>query len=92
MWINVVKNTEISISESVARKKTETPDENIDTEEEMRFDELTITGDYIDNDILEEEKGNHIQNYEVWVKTKKEIRRGGLLSFPYIKKIRAANI
>ena len=40
----------------MARKITETPDENIDTEEEMAFDYLTIPVDYSDYDILEEEK------------------------------------
>ena len=40
----------------MARKMTETPDENVDTEEEMDFDDLTITGGYSDYDILEEEK------------------------------------
>ena len=52
----MVTNTELSTSESVARKITETPDENFDTEEEMTFDDLTIPGDYSDYDILEEEK------------------------------------
>ena len=33
---------------------TENPDENVDTEEEMTFDDLTISGDYSDYDILEE--------------------------------------
>ena len=40
----------------MTRKITETPDESIDTEEEMDFDDLTITGNYSDHDILEEEK------------------------------------
>ena len=34
---------------------TEIPVENVNTEEEMAFDDLTITGDYSDYDILEEE-------------------------------------
>ena len=37
--------TELSTSESVARKITETPDENVDREKEMSFDELNIPGD-----------------------------------------------
>ena len=32
---------------------TESPDENVDTEEEMAFDDLNIPGDYSDYDILE---------------------------------------
>ena len=52
----MVKTTELSTSESVARKMTEIPDENVDTEEEMAFDDLTIPGDCSYYDILEEEK------------------------------------
>ena len=51
-----MKNTELSTSGSVTRKITETPDEDVDTEEEMYSDSLTIPGDYSDYDILEEEK------------------------------------
>ena len=51
----MVKKTELSTCELVARKITETPDENVDTEEEISFDNLNITGDYSDYDILEEE-------------------------------------
>ena len=50
MW---QKNTKLSTSESVARKMTENPDENVVTEEEMDFDDLNIRGDYSDCDILE---------------------------------------
>ena len=53
----------------MARKTTETPDENDDTEEEIDFDELTIPGDYSDHDIFEEEKETISKNYEVWVRT-----------------------
>ena len=35
---------------------TESPDENVDTEEEMAFYDLTIPGDDNDYDISEEEK------------------------------------
>ena len=52
----MAKNTELITSESVARKITETPDENVDTEEEMYFDDLNIPGKYSDYDNLEEEK------------------------------------
>ena len=40
----------------MTRKITETPDEDVDTEEEMYSGGLTIPGDYSDYDILEEEK------------------------------------
>ena len=43
----------------------------VDVEEEMSFDELTITGNYSDYNILEEEKETITKNYDVWVKTKK---------------------
>ena len=69
MWY---KNTEFSTSESVARTIIETPDENVDTEEAMSFDELTVPGDYSDYDILDEEK-YYIKNDEFWIKIKKEI-------------------
>ena len=50
---------------------TELPVENIDTKEEMAFDDLTIPGDYSDYDILEEEQETTYLDYTVWVKTKK---------------------
>ena len=40
----------------MARKLTENPYKNVDTEEEMDFCDLTITGNYSDYDILEEEE------------------------------------
>ena len=43
---NMGENTELSTSDSVAIKMTENIDENVDTEEEMDFDDLTISGDY----------------------------------------------
>ena len=82
----MAKNTEWSTSESVARKITETPNENVDTEEEMYFYELTITGDYSDYDILEEEKETISKNDEVWIKAKKERSRGRVLLIHYSKK------
>ena len=66
-----MKNTEISASDSVARQLTENPDEMVNTEEEMAFDNLTIIGNYSDYDILEEEKETITENKNVWVKTKK---------------------
>ena len=43
----------------------------VDTEEEMSFEDLTITGNYSDYDILEEEKATITENDNIWVKTKK---------------------
>ena len=51
-----MKKIELSHSASVAIKCTENPDDVVDTEEEMYFEDLTITGKYSDYDILEEEK------------------------------------
>ena len=52
----------------------------------MSSDDLTITGDYSNYDILEEEKDSISENDAVWVKTKKEIWRGRVLLIPYSKK------
>ena len=54
------------------RQLTENPDYMVDAEEEMSSEELTITGDYSDCDILEEEKDTISENDDVWVKTKKK--------------------
>ena len=70
---NVTKNIELSTSTLVARQLTENPDDMVDAEEEMYSEDLTITGDYSDNDIFEEEKDTITKNDDVWVKTKKEI-------------------
>ena len=40
----MTKNTELSTSDLVTRQLTKNPDDIVDTEEEMSFDELTITG------------------------------------------------
>ena len=37
----------------------------------MAIEDLTITGNYSDHDILEEEKEAITENDDVWVKTKK---------------------
>ena len=66
-----MKNTQLSHSTSVARQLTENPDAMVDTEEEMSFEELNITGSYRDYDILEEEKETITKNDDVSVKTKK---------------------
>ena len=58
----------------------------------MSSEDLIITGDYSDYDILEEEKDTINKNNDVWVKTKKEIWRGRVLLIPYGKKKRIMNI
>ena len=55
----------------MAIKLTENPDDMVITGEEMSFEDLTITVNYSDYDILEEEKENITKNDNVWVKTKK---------------------
>ena len=60
----------------MARKLIENPDKNSDTEEEMAFDDLTITGNYRYYDILEEEKDTISQDDEVWVKLKNKYGEG----------------
>ena len=76
----------------MAIKNTEIPVENVDTEKEMDFDDLTITDDDSDYDILEEEKETISKNDEVWIKTKRDIRKGMVLLIPYSKKRRTASI
>ena len=43
----------------------------VDTEEEMSFEDLTITGNYSDSYILEEKKETITKNDDDWVRTKK---------------------
>ena len=69
----MTKNTELS---TVARKLTENPDDMVDAGEEMSSEELTITGDYSDYDILEEETDAITKNDNVWVKTKNKSGEG----------------
>ena len=56
MAVHSTENTELTTTESVARKLTEHPVENVNTEEEMAFYDLTIPGDYSDYEIFDEEK------------------------------------
>ena len=53
---NMTKNIDLSASNLAARQLTENADDMVDEEEEMSSDDLTITGDYSDSKILEEEK------------------------------------
>ena len=45
----------------------------------MFFDELTIPGDYSDDDMLEEEEETTSKTDEVWIRTKEEIWIGRVL-------------
>ena len=73
----VTEKTELSTSTLVARQLTENPDYMVDTEEEMSSEDLTITGDYSDHNILEEEKDTITENDDVWVQ--KKICRGRVI-------------
>ena len=66
----MTKNTELSTSTLVAIQLTENPDDMVDAEEEMSYEDLNITGGYSHYDILEEEKDAITKNDNVWVKTK----------------------
>ena len=55
----------------MARKLTGDPDDMLDKEEEMSFDDLTFTGNYSDYDIVDDEKETLTENDEFWVKTRK---------------------
>ena len=48
----------------------------------MAFYDLTIPGYYSNYDILEEETETISKNYEVWVKTKKQMWRGRVMLIP----------
>ena len=56
MESNVKRNTDLSTSTLVARQLTQNAVDMVDEEKEMSSDDLTITGDYSDYDILEEER------------------------------------
>ena len=64
-WTNVMKNTELSTSASMARQLTGNTYDMVNTEEVMAFDDWTITGKYSDYDILEEEKETITENDNV---------------------------
>ena len=55
----------------MARPLPENPYDMVNTEVYMDFDNLTITVNYNDYDILEEEKETINENDNVWVKSKK---------------------
>ena len=56
LFFCLTEKNELSNTKSVARKMTESPVENVDTEEEIYFYDLTIPGDYSDYGILYREK------------------------------------
>ena len=68
------KNTELSTSESAASKMTENSDENVDTEEEMDFDDLIIPGDYSDYDFWRKKKKLYPKMIKFGSKLKKRYR------------------
>ena len=81
-----MRNTYLSTSTLVARQLTENADDMVEEGKEISSDDLTITGDYSDYDILEEENDTISKNNDVWVKTKKEIWRVRVLLIPESKK------
>ena len=52
----------------------------------MDFDDLTITGNYSDSDILQEEKETITKNDNVQVKTKQRYGEGEYCQFLTVKK------
>ena len=62
---------------------TEPSVETVDTEKDIRVRRSTITGDYSDYDVLDEEKENISLNDIVRVKFKKAIQQGIVIQIPY---------
>ena len=62
---------------------TEPSADTVHTEKGTIFDNLTITGDYSDYDVLEEEQDTVSLNDIFWIKVKKEIWQGRLIQIPY---------
>ena len=67
----VIDTEEGSTNEPVEREMTKPSVETVNTEKEMHFDDLIITGDYINYDVLEEQQETISFNDIVWVKVKK---------------------
>ena len=72
----MAKNTELSTSDSVARKVTENPDENVDTEEENYFYDLTIPGAIIVITIFRRKKKKLYPKIMIFVSKLKMIHGG----------------
>ena len=68
MKYNVTKNTELSTSTLVSRQLKENTYDMVDSEEEISSEDFTITGNYSDYNILEEDKDTMTKNDDVWVK------------------------
>ena len=81
-----MRNIDLSNSTLVATQLTKNEDDMVEEGKEMSSDDLTITGDYSDYDILEEENDTITKNNDVWVKTKKEIWRVRVLLITDSKK------
>ena len=62
---------------------TEPSVETVNKEEEIRFDNLTTTGDYMDYGILEGKQETISRIDIVWVKVKKEIFQRRVIQIPY---------
>ena len=58
----------------------------------MSSEDLTITGDYSDYNILDEEKGTITENEDVWVKTKKNMERESTVNSLQQKKEDSENL
>ena len=67
----MTRNIYLSTCTLVARQRTKNADDMVEEGKEISSDDLTITGDYSDHDILEEERDTISENDDVWVKTKK---------------------
>ena len=63
----------------------------VDVEEEISSEELTITGDYSDYNILEEENDTMTKNDNVWVKRKQNMEKKSIVYSLQLKK-RIVNI
>ena len=77
MAVNSTENTELASTEYVVRKTTELPVENVDTEEETDFYDLTIPGDYSDYGILYREKKLYQIIMKLGSNPKRRYRDGG---------------
>ena len=53
------------------------------TEKDTHFEDLRITGDYSNQDVLEEEQETISLNDIVWVKVKNSIWKGRVIQIPY---------
>ena len=66
----VIDTDEVSTNEPVERDITESLIKTVNTEKDTRYGNLSITGDYGDYDVLEEEQETISLNDIVWFKVK----------------------